>query len=75
VVAGSWGFLISKERGEDMYIKRICCYCQKYLGSKKVDKMPNPKFNITHGICPECKTKVMMELEEMPPQNQESISI
>ena len=49
-----------------MYIKRVCCYCQKYLGCKKVADTHNPKFNITHGICSDCKDKVMMELEEMP---------
>ena len=56
-----------------MYIKRICAYCNKYLGSKKVDKVPDPKFNMTHGICEGCKQKIMLELKEIPSQNKESI--
>ncbi len=58
-----------------MYIKRVCSWCGKHMGFKKVAGTHNPKFNITHGICSDCKDKVMMELEEMPPQNQESISM
>ncbi len=58
-----------------MYIKRICAYCNKYLGSKKVADTHNPKFNITHGICEKCKQEIMLDLEKIPSQNLKSISV
>ena len=47
-----------------MYLKRICSYCHKFLGTKKCEGLIHEGLDITHSICPECKEKVMREIDE-----------
>ena len=47
-----------------MYLKRICSYCQKFMGTKKCEGLIHEGLDITHSICPECKEKVMREMGE-----------
>ena len=52
-----------------MYLKRICSYCQKFMGTKKCEGLINEGLDITHSICQECKEKVMREMDENLVQN------
>ncbi len=52
-----------------MYLKRICSYCQKFMGTKKCKGLNHEDLDITHSICLECKEKVMREIEEDFVQN------
>ncbi len=47
-----------------MYLKIICSWCQKLMGTKKCEDLIHEGPDITHSICPECKEKVMREMEE-----------
>ena len=47
-----------------MYLKRICSYCRKFMGTKKCEGQIHAGLDITHSICPECKEKVMREMDE-----------
>jgi hypothetical protein len=47
-----------------MYLKIICSWCQKFMGTKKCAVLNHEGSDITHSICPECKEKVMREMEE-----------
>ncbi len=44
-------------------VKRICAWCNKLLGYKEVEGYGVGKGD-THGICDECKEKVLREYEE-----------
>jgi hypothetical protein len=52
-----------------MYLKIICSWCQKFMGTKKCESLIREGLDITHSICPECKEKVMREMEENLVQN------
>ena len=52
-----------------MYIKIICSWCQKFMGTKKSEGVIHKGLDITHSICPECKEKVMREMDEDFVQN------
>ena len=52
-----------------MYLKRICSYCQKFMGTKKCESLINEGLDITHSICAECKEKVVQEIDEAFVQN------
>jgi hypothetical protein len=52
-----------------MYIKIICSWCQKFMGTKKCEGRFHEDLDITHSICPECKEKVMREMDEDFVQN------
>jgi DNA-directed RNA polymerase subunit RPC12/RpoP len=56
-----------------MPLKIICAWCGKYLGEKEASDTNKSTHCITHSICPDCKEKVMLELEEIPSQNQQVI--
>lgn len=45
-------------------MKIICAWCQRWMG----DKMPFSNLAETHGICPECKKKMMEELQGSGPK-------
>jgi len=52
-----------------MYLKIICSWCQKFMGTKKCESLIHEGLDITHSICPECKEKVMREMDEDFVQN------
>jgi hypothetical protein len=52
-----------------MYLKIICSWCQKFMGTKKCKSLGLEGLDITHSICSECKEKVMREMEEDFVQN------
>ena len=52
-----------------MKLKRICAWCQKFMGTKKCEGLNHEGLDITHSICPECKEKVMREMDEDFVQN------
>lgn len=52
-----------------MYLKIICSWCQKFMGTKKYEGLNQKGLDITHSICLECKEKVMREMEEDFVQN------
>ena len=54
-----------------MYLRRICSYCQKFMGTKKCDGLIHEGLDITHSICQECKEKVMREIDKDFVQNPE----
>ena len=47
-----------------MYLKIICSWCRKFMGTKKCDGLIHEGLDITHSICLECKEKVMREMYE-----------
>ena len=47
-----------------MYLKINWSWCQKFMGTKKCAVLNHEGADITHSICPECKEKVMREMEE-----------
>ena len=47
-----------------MQLKIICSWCQKFMGIKKCEGLISEGLDITHSICPECKEKVMREIDE-----------
>ena len=53
----------------------ICAWCGGFIRLKNSQQEAPLKHPISYGICRECKEEVMMELEEFPPQNQNSINI
>ena len=55
------GFLYG---GVEMYLKVICSWCRKFMGTKKCEGLIHEGLDITHSICPECKEKVMREIYE-----------
>ena len=52
-----------------MYLKIICAWCQKFMGTKNWEGLIHEGLDITHSICPECKEKVMREMDEDVVQN------
>lgn len=52
-----------------MYLKIICSWCQKFMGTKKCEGLNREGLDITHSICPECNEKVMREMGEDFVQN------
>ena len=52
-----------------MYLKIICSWCQRFMGTKKCEGLNRVGLDITHSICPECEEKVMREIEEDFVQN------
>ena len=48
---------------ETMVLKIVCAWCRKDLGSKECEGNGNEEHSITHGICEECRRKVMEEME------------
>ena len=52
-----------------MYLKIICSWCQKFMGTKECEGLIREGPDITHSICPECEEKVMREMEENLVQN------
>jgi hypothetical protein len=52
-----------------MKLKIICSWCQKFMGTKKCESRSLEGLDITHSICPECKEKVMREIDEDFAQN------
>ncbi len=52
-----------------MYIRVQCAWCKKFLPDKKCEGLNHEGLDITHSICPECKEKVMREMEEDFVQN------
>ena len=55
-----------------MYLKVICAWCGKFLGTKSAGTAEEQRFRISHGICSECKTKVLEEAEETLNQHQQN---
>jgi hypothetical protein len=47
-----------------MYLKIICSWCQKFMGTKECEGLNHESPNITHSICPECYEKVMRDMDE-----------
>ena len=47
-----------------MKLKIVCSWCSRSMGQKDCDSVPKGLKHITHSICPECKEKVMQEIEE-----------
>jgi hypothetical protein len=47
-----------------MYLKIICSWCQKFMGTKKCEGLFREGLDITHSICPACKEKVMQEMDK-----------
>ena len=46
-----------------------CCVCKKIkIDNKWIDKVPSSKADNmrTHGYCPKCYTKVLLQISEMP---------
>ena len=52
-----------------MYLKIICSWCQKFMGTKKCEGLNHEDLDITHSICLECEEKVMREMDEYFIQN------
>ena len=52
-----------------MYLKIICSWCQKFMGTKKCESQIYEGLDITHSICPECEEKVKREMDEYFAQN------
>jgi hypothetical protein len=52
-----------------MYLKRICSYCQKFMGTKKCEGLIHEGQDIPHTICPDSKEKEMREMDEDFVQN------
>jgi hypothetical protein len=47
-----------------MYLKRICSWCQKFMGTKKCKNQTHGGLDITHSICSECKEKLIRQMYE-----------
>ena len=39
-------------------VKRVCAWCDKLMGYAPFEA-PDPRYNITHGICIDCKEQIM----------------
>lgn len=47
-----------------MYLKVICAWCGKYIGTKEVfGTTDEPTLPVTHCICPKCKAKLEEEIK------------
>ena len=53
-----------------MYLEIVCSWCGKHMGNKEADETDDPTLCISHSICPECKTKVISEIEGILPHSQ-----
>jgi len=51
-----------------MFIKRVCAWCSRYLGSKECKYMSNQPLEelVSHSICTECLEKALAEIESVP---------
>jgi hypothetical protein len=48
-----------------MKIKIVCAWCQRVLGSRECEcQYPAIDPVVSHGICPECKEKVLASMEK-----------
>ncbi len=45
-----------------MYLKVICAWCSKFIGTKDAGQGDKQLSPISHGICPECAEKVREEM-------------
>jgi len=52
-----------------MFMEIKCAWCGKFLGTKECEGQIDKNYRISHGICPECKEKVMREMDEDFVQN------
>ena len=52
-----------------MYLKIICSWCQRFMGTKKCEGLNHEGLDITHSICLECKEKVMRKMDKDFVQN------
>jgi hypothetical protein len=52
-----------------MYINRICAWCQAHLGKVKCKRPDMGSLTITHSICPECREKLLKEMEQLDSQS------
>ncbi len=51
-----------------MFLKVICAWCGKFMGTKDTDQADEPTLPITHTICPEWARKVREEMKmTLPP--------
>jgi hypothetical protein len=48
-----------------MFMKRICCSCEKYLGSVP----PYDDESVTHGYCKKCYEALRKELKKLEKRN------
>ena len=48
-----------------MEMKVICAWCLKDMGTKEClnTSLAEGEETVSHGLCPECKVKVMAEIE------------
>ena len=54
-----------------MYIKVICAWCGKFLGIKPAGISGEPRLPISHGICCQCRIKLLKEAEESHQRHEE----
>ena len=49
-----------------MQMKVICAWCLKDMGTKEClnSGLAEGEEPVSHGLCPECKVKVMAEIEQ-----------
>lgn len=58
-----------------MFLRVVCAWCSKFIGTKDTGQADEPRFPISHGICPECAEKVREEMKmTFPPKLKPTIS-
>ncbi len=48
-----------------MYLRIQCAWCGMFMGIKECEGSIDKAYKISHGICPECKARVEMELKDL----------
>jgi hypothetical protein len=49
---------------KDMFLKVVCAWCSKSMGTKGTGLVGNSLFLISHGICPECARKLLEQVKD-----------
>jgi len=47
-----------------MFLKLVCAWCSKSIGTKGNGLANKALFRISHGICPECARKLLEQLKD-----------
>jgi hypothetical protein len=51
-------------RVKGMFLKVVCAWCSKTMGTKGSGLVGKSLFFISHGICPECARKLLEQLKD-----------
>jgi hypothetical protein len=52
----------TKSKGGSMRIIVKCAWCDKSMGSKNFKNDKNPNEMTTHSICPDCRIKILQDM-------------